>query len=88
MIRIVAPVSGDGQDPVDLAVSRSKRSTGGPLGAAREAPEWRSVVLAGASVSAEEYGVDYTPVIYACSKRFLVSTLLLKKLQDRVRDTQ
>jgi hypothetical protein len=40
----------------------SKRASGGPLGAARGAPECRLVVFAG-TVSATERGVYYTPVI-------------------------
>jgi len=54
------PVREAGQDPVELGGACSKRSSGGPLGAAREAPECRLVVFAG-TASATEGDVDTPP---------------------------
>ena len=64
MIRIVTPVRDEGQDPVEIGDDLKQRP-GGSLGAEREAPERRVVVLAGTAF-ATEWGADNTPVIVTC----------------------
>ena len=64
MIRIVAPVRDEGQDPVEIGDDLKQRP-GGSLGAEREALECRVVVLSG-TASATEWDADNTPVIVTC----------------------